>query len=262
MFNKNDKKKLIIVYTKQTQKYASFLMQLIGSKDDREGRVIGVEDGSVDAVLWSEKDYEANRPTLSAASYILFVGDSKLIRQESAYMNNLFSQYGMKFSSMGKRAHMFIDDKLPNSEEYESFVKFSKEYGKTKVDWYSKNDKSSDIAAGVTGAAVGAAGAAVNAAVNTAGAVAAHTTLASSLVGGTWTASTLGAAGSLGALGAVSALSILGPVALTGAVTGATVVATKKIAGSIRQKSYIREDLYRFLALYSYMELLPKFLEG
>lgn len=249
-------KKLIIVYTKQTQKYATYLIQLLGSKDDKGDKVIGVKDGSVDAVIWSEKEYETNRPTISAASYILFIGDSKLINQESAYMDKLFCQFGMNFSSMGKRAHMFLDGKLLNSNEYENFVEFCKEYGKNTLGKYTASDKISDITVGVAGAAAGAAGAAVNVAVNTAGAVAAHTTLASSLVGGTWTASTLGLGS---ALGSISAVSLLGPIALTGAAAGATVVATKKIYGSIQRKTQIREELYRFLTLYSYTELIPDF---
>ncbi len=50
--------KLIIVYNKDTQKYANYMLQLISLKDDEDGNVIGSQDGSVEAAVWSEKEYE------------------------------------------------------------------------------------------------------------------------------------------------------------------------------------------------------------
>lgn len=125
-----EKKKLIIVYTKQTEKYATYLMQLIGAKDDEGDTIVGLKDGTVDAVLWNEKHYEDNRNQLPSSQYILFVGDSKLIKTESTNMNRVFDRFGLRFSVLGRRAAMNVDPKLLNKKDYESFCAFSAGYGK------------------------------------------------------------------------------------------------------------------------------------
>lgn len=130
MFNDGSAKKLMIVCTKETQKYGAYLMQLIGSKCDKGDTAVGLKDGSVEAVLWSEANYEANRPTLPSSAYVLFIGDSKPINAEASNMNKIFEKYGMKFSALGTRAAMSIDKKPLNKEEYEKFLAFSSKYGK------------------------------------------------------------------------------------------------------------------------------------
>ena len=54
-------KKLIIVCDNKTEKYGNYLLQLISSKDDTENDVVGIEDGTVEAVVWSEKNYRDNK---------------------------------------------------------------------------------------------------------------------------------------------------------------------------------------------------------
>lgn len=51
-------------------------MTLISAKDDKEGEVVGVADGSVEAVVWSEKAFADNEPTLSSNAHVLFIGDN------------------------------------------------------------------------------------------------------------------------------------------------------------------------------------------
>ena len=74
------KKKLIIVYDKSTEATANYLLQLISGTDDVEGAQVGTRDGNVDANIWSEKEYANNRPKLSSAQYVLFVGNNKTVR--------------------------------------------------------------------------------------------------------------------------------------------------------------------------------------
>ena len=62
----NNMKKLIIVCDDKTEKYANILRQLISSKDDTEDEVLGVEDGTVDVVVWREKHYLDNMATISS----------------------------------------------------------------------------------------------------------------------------------------------------------------------------------------------------
>lgn len=258
MFNDGSVNKLIIVCTKETKKYGAYLVKLISLKDDDGDTVIGVKDGSVEAVLWSEKDYEDNRPTLPSSAQILFIGDSKLIKQESFGLENAFDQYGMKFSALGNRAIMSVDNKALKRKEYEKFIEFCKDYGKITVEKYSSNDMTTNAAAAAVGGAAGAAGAATATAVSAAGVAATHTA-AATLAGGTlaW-----GSAGVGTTLGMAGALGVLGPIALVGIGAGATAGTIKAVLSSLKRNAKIHEEQYRFLVHYSYMELISKFLEG
>ena len=65
-------KKLIIVCDGKTEKYANYLRQLISLKDDTDDKIIGSKDGTVDVAVWLEKDYVANKQTVSTNQYVLF----------------------------------------------------------------------------------------------------------------------------------------------------------------------------------------------
>lgn len=130
MLSANGVKTLRIVCAEDAKKYGAYLMQLISQKDDTENCVIGPKDGSIDAVLWSEKEYEDNRVKLPARSYVLFVGKSKLIDNESSNMNIVFDKFSMRFYSLGTRAVMRVNGSL-NKKEYEGFSEFCRTYGKS-----------------------------------------------------------------------------------------------------------------------------------
>lgn len=192
------KTKLLIVCTSETWKYGTYLMQLISSKDDKNGQPIGPKDGSVEAVLWSEKGYTNNLPTLSSDAYVLFIGDSKLIKNESANMNISYNEFGMSFSSLGRRANIVIDKKILKKKEYEKFLslcsKYEKNFEKVKLNF-----------------------------VNTANA-------------------------------AVKWIGVFAPVVYPAAIYGL-------ISGS-GARLKINDQKYTFLTLYTYLKILPKFLEG
>ena len=126
----NNIKTLRIVCTEDAQKYGAYLMQLISQKNDTDDCIIGVKDGSIDAVLWSENEYEDNRVKLPARAYVLFIGKSKLTDNESSNMNIIFNKFGMRFYSLGTRAVMRVDDTL-NKKEHKAFSDFCSAYGKT-----------------------------------------------------------------------------------------------------------------------------------
>lgn len=193
--------KLVVVYTKETQQYASYLIQLIGTKDDEGDRVVGLKDNSVIAASWSEKEYENNRPQIGSSDYILFIGDSSLIRKEEANMNQVFNQYGMTFSSLGTRAAMSVSKKILKKKEYEAFLDFCSEYKKEfekKVKLNALNSASPTLK---------------------------------------W-------------IGTLFLPIAIAPVFLYGLYSGRE--ARKKL----------NDQQYSFLTLYSYLELLPKFLEA
>ena len=44
-------KKLIIVCDEKTEQYANYLRQLISTNDDKDGEVVGIADGTVEAAV-------------------------------------------------------------------------------------------------------------------------------------------------------------------------------------------------------------------
>lgn len=125
-----EKKSLIIVCTENTKKYGNYLMQLIGLNDDEDGRTVGIADGSVEAALWTEKEFEANRPTITSSQKIIFIGDSKAIRTERANMNHIFNEYGLHIDRLGNREALYINEKSLKKNEYEDFLNFANGYQK------------------------------------------------------------------------------------------------------------------------------------
>ena len=122
MFAEQKKTSLIIVCTEKTQKYANYLIQLIGMKDDTDDKTVGLKDGSVEAAVWSEKVYKTNLPKIKSSENILFIGSNKMIKDEAANMNEVFNSYGMQFKSLGHRAVMYVEDKLLSKEDYDAFI--------------------------------------------------------------------------------------------------------------------------------------------
>lgn len=201
MFAEQKKNQLIIVCTEKTRKYANYLIQLIGAKDDAEDQEVGIRDNSVEAVVWGEKDYKANLPTLKSSANILFIGSNKMIKDEAANMNEVFNSYGMQFKSLGHRAAMYVEDKVISKEDYEAFLDLCNKYQKA----FEK----------------------------------VHLTFVD-------TANPVAKAIGLG-------ISAINPISYTAAVAG--------LVKGVLNKRKVMDQQYTFLVLYSYLELLPKFLE-
>lgn len=117
-------KKLIIVCDEKTEKYANYLRQLISTNDDKDGEVVGIADGTVDAAVWLEKEYLANKATISSNEHILFIGDNKVSKSESSSMIIKYDKYGMKYGWLGKRAMMKVDNDMLSAEVYDEFIEY------------------------------------------------------------------------------------------------------------------------------------------
>ena len=113
-------KKLIIVCEEKLRRYGDFLAQLISGADDKDEVIVGIKDGSAAAKVWTEKEFSANSTTISSEQYILFIGDSKLIKEKRYHMQERFSEFGMNYGWLGKQAVLFVDHSL-SFEEYEGF---------------------------------------------------------------------------------------------------------------------------------------------
>lgn len=117
-------KKLIIVCEERLRHYGDFLAQLISATDDAEGGIIGIKDGSAVAQVWTEKEYTSNAPQISSEQYILFIGNSKLIKDKRLHMQKKYSEYGMNYGWLGKQGALFVDRTVSYSE-YEAFYKLA-----------------------------------------------------------------------------------------------------------------------------------------
>lgn len=118
-------KKLIIVTDEKSKPYANYLMALVSAKDDKDGEVVGIADGTVEAVVWSEKAFADNEPTLSSNAHILFMGDTKLSKSQRGGLTIKFDDFGLKYGWLGKRAVMYVDRTITNVDEYNHFYEFA-----------------------------------------------------------------------------------------------------------------------------------------
>lgn len=117
-------KKLIIVCEEKLKIYGNFLSQLISLKDDNDDSVVGTKDGAVAAQVWTEKEYSANAAQISSEQYILFIGNSALIKENRHFMREKFSKYGMKYGWLGKRGVMLVEN-VVSDDEYDNFIDFA-----------------------------------------------------------------------------------------------------------------------------------------
>lgn len=125
--------KLIIVVDEKTRSYGELLSALVSMKDDKLDEngivlpdgIVGIKDGSVEAVVWDEKIYADNLATLGSSVKVLFIGDSDSAKPIMANINfdNEFSPYGVFFGSLGNRAVIYADrKKLSNKKKYDEFI--------------------------------------------------------------------------------------------------------------------------------------------
>lgn len=78
-------------------------------EDDTEEATVGVKDGSVQAQVWLENDYKANSATISSTQHIVFIGNSKLLKEQRSHMKTEFTNFGMVYSKLGRRAAIYVD---------------------------------------------------------------------------------------------------------------------------------------------------------
>ena len=162
---------MIIVCDEKHRKYGDYLSQLISLEDDTEDCVVGIKDGEVATQVWSEKEYQSNAPQISSSQYILFIDESKLIKEKGLHMKPVFSKYGMRYGWLGKQAVLTVEASI-SVKEYDEFLNFAldnqadierlveKKENKSFVDKVKENPmvgaKVAGIAAlGVLGGAVG-----------------------------------------------------------------------------------------------------------
>lgn len=119
---------LIIVCDDATVKYANYLRQLICSNNDKEGEIVGTEDGSIGVIVYTEQQYKDNMPTISSNEHILFIGNHNAAKAERSTMNIKYSGFGCKYSWLGKRGCLCVTDDIKSRETYDDFFTECKKY--------------------------------------------------------------------------------------------------------------------------------------
>lgn len=229
MFGEKESKGVVIVYDKETEEYAEYLYGLIGSKDDKNGDVVGVEDGTVHAVMLSEKAYNDTKNTITSDEYMIFIGSNKTTKSIIKNMDVKYDKFGMTYGWLGKRAVLYVHSPIRKRETYDKFLEYATSYEKHFDKVSSITDKVTDKVSGFVNKKK----------VKTEEAAAA------------------GVAG-VGKAGVVGAVAMSGAALMTGLLGAATtLVATDKAAAMFK----IREQQYTCLMLAMYMEGLREFLE-
>ena len=113
-------KKLIIVCEERLRKYGDFLAQLISRTDNTDNLHVGLKEGAVVAQVWPEKDYTSNAAQISSEQYILFIGNTNLIKGKRDHMLKKYTEHGMNYGWLGKQAVVFVDHIL-SFDEYDDF---------------------------------------------------------------------------------------------------------------------------------------------
>lgn len=126
--NQNSKTELMIVCEKNLMVYANYLIGLIGQNDDVEGEIVGTKDNRVTAAIYTPKNYNDTLPKITSNTHILFIGTFKEAKEQIANVDIKFDKYGMHYGWLGKRAVMYVDDKILNKEDYEKFLKENRKY--------------------------------------------------------------------------------------------------------------------------------------
>lgn len=126
--NSNRKTELMIVCDEKLMEYANYLMALISKNDDADGKIVGTKDGSVSAAIYTPKNYKDTLAKITSNTHILFIGSFKEAKEHGKNVDSQFSKYGMHYGWLGKRAVMYVDDKMLKKDEYDKFISFSKNY--------------------------------------------------------------------------------------------------------------------------------------
>ena len=137
----NQELPMIIVADEKDMVYANYLIQIIGQKDDAGDSIVGIEDDSLSAAIYTPKIYKDNLSQIPSSQHILFIGQTKEAKEQSKTIPDRFNRFGMHYGWLGKRAVLYVDDttsdwlKLKDKKEkYTEFWNFSKDRGMTHRD--------------------------------------------------------------------------------------------------------------------------------
>lgn len=113
--------KMVIVYTKETEKYANYLMQLI-SIPSRE------EDEQITAACWSLDEFKNSMSKMPSNRKVLFVGSNKKMDTYISEIKDTFNKHGMHYGWIGTQGVLRVDSDIRSlTRKYKEFYRFAQE---------------------------------------------------------------------------------------------------------------------------------------
>lgn len=124
----SEPKTLIVIY--KNEMLVNQLKKLIYTNDDiDEDNIVGVKDGSVRIVAWTEEVWKAQKKAGNISNKVLFLGDFKDTKALVPIMDTKFDQYGIKYGWAGNQALIVSDPNVfSNSELYNEFLSELEKY--------------------------------------------------------------------------------------------------------------------------------------
>ena len=101
-------KTLIVIY--KNEMLVNQLKKLVETSDDlNEESIVGVKDGSVRIVSWTEDVWKAQKKAGNISNKVLFLGDFKDTKTLIPIMETKFDKYGIKYGWAGNQALIVSD---------------------------------------------------------------------------------------------------------------------------------------------------------
>lgn len=111
--------KMVIVYAKETEKYANYLMQLI-SILPRE------KDEQITAACWSLDEFKNSMSKMPSNRKVLFIGSNKKMDTYISEIKDIFNKHGMHYGWVGAQGVLRVDrDALSLTRKYKEFCQFA-----------------------------------------------------------------------------------------------------------------------------------------
>ena len=99
---------LIVVYKDEV--VLNQLKKLVETKDDKEGEIVGTEDGSVTIVSWTEKVWLENKKAGTIDAKVLLIGKIKGADKLEPVIDVKFDKWGIKYGWAGKQAVIQVNE--------------------------------------------------------------------------------------------------------------------------------------------------------
>lgn len=120
------------------------LSPLITLKDDdvENNTVVGIKDGSVEAVVWNADIYNDNKAQLGSNTKLIFIGKNKSSEAviPSIRFDKDMAKYGVNVGSLGNKAVLYIESNTLFSNKdlydgfYEKYIKLTERFDDSVAD--------------------------------------------------------------------------------------------------------------------------------
>ena len=122
LIESESRQKLIIV--SKTDILSDYMKKLVYTKDDTEGEIVGIADGSVEAILWNENFYQLQKECNNIRNKLLIIGDVKGTGTLTDIIDVKFNRFGVEYGWANDQLIIYADaKKLTNKEMYSEFLK-------------------------------------------------------------------------------------------------------------------------------------------